>query len=242
MRPTWAMAATDGPQPAGFWRRYAAWSLDAAAVGVPTLLLSAHTWSARAEDLRSTVVSMLNLVAQRLTDALMQGGDPVRLAHELAGDASLQSAMAATLAQIRALLFMPVLWFVVLAAIYWIGFEASRWQATPGKRALRMRTTDLTGARPGRMRATLRHAAGALSWLTLNLGHALAAWTPQKRALHDYLAGTRVIVDEGADTALPAWARCWLWLQAVVALLSSAWLYLYLLGALQSAVGSAPYY
>src|SRR3546814_8479267 len=34
------------------------------------------------------------------------------------------------------------------------------------------------------------------SWLTFNLGHALAALPPQKRALHDYLAGTRVRSDE----------------------------------------------
>jgi hypothetical protein len=39
----------------------------------------------------------------------------------------------------------------------------------------------------------LRHAAGSLSWLTLNLGHLLAALPPHKRALHDWIAGARVV-------------------------------------------------
>ena len=233
--------ADDGRQPAGFWRRYAAWSLDAAIIAVPTLLLSADTWPARTQALRAAAVPMLNLIAQRLTDALMQGGDPLRLAHELASEEQLRLAMDATFAQIRALLLTPLLWFAVFAAIYWICFEASRWQATPGKRALHLRTEALSGERLGWGYAIARHCAGALSWLTLNLGHVLAAWTPQKRALHDYVAGTRVTIDAGVSTALPAWAKGWLWLQAVAALLSSAWLYLYLLGALQSAVGSALY-
>lgn len=226
--------------PAGFWQRYAAWSLDAAIVAVPTLLLSANAFPPHIQALRATVVPMLNQIAQRLTDVLMQGGDPLRLAQQLAGEAQLRLAMDALFAQTRALLAAPLLWFVAFAAIYWIGFEASRWQATPGKRALRLRTAEMTNTGLGWKRAALRHAAGALSWLTLNLGHALAAWTPQKRALHDIVAGTRVVVD-GGDTRLPAWAKAWLLLQAVAALWFSAWLYLSLLGSLRSAVDSALY-
>lgn len=237
MQPMQAMA--EAATPAGFWKRYAAWSLDAAIVAVPTWLMSAGEWPARVEALRAAAVPMLNLIAQRLTDALMRGGDPLRLAHELAGDPQLQSAMDATTAQIHALLAAPLLWFVVFAAIYWIGFEASRWQATPGKRALHLRTTNFDGERLAWPRAILRHVAGALSWITLNLGHALAAWTPQKRALHDYVAGTRVLQADGASRTLPAWAKIWLLLQAVATLCFSAWLYLYLLGALRSAVDSA---
>lgn len=225
--------------PAGFWMRYAAWSLDAAIVAVPTWLISAGEWPARVQALRETALPMLNLIAQRLTDALMQGGDPLRLAQQLAAEPQLRSAIDATSANLHALLIAPLLWFVVFAAIYWIGFEASPWQATPGKRALHLRTTGLEGERLAWPRAILRHVAGALSWLTLNLGHALAAWTPQKRALHDYVAATRVLLVDGASRTLPAWAKVWLLLQAAATLVFSAWLYLYLLGALRSAVDSA---
>ncbi len=231
----------EAARPAGFWRRYAAWSLDAALVAVPTYLASAGAFPARLLALRSAVSPLVNLIAQRLTDALMQGGDPLRLAQQLAQEPRLRFAIDDVIARVHALLLPPLLWFVVFAAIYWIAFEASPWHATPGKRALRIRVADRDGAAPGWIRTVSRHAAGALSWLTLNLGHALAAWTPQKRALHDFLAGTRVLANDGADTALPAWAKAWIALQIAATLLCAAWLYLHLLGTLQTAVDSALY-
>lgn len=234
-----AMVA-DAARPAGFWQRYAAWSLDAAIVAVPVLLLTADDISSRAKALPAAFMPALHLMAQRLTDTLMEGGDPMQLPYQLAAEPQLRLAMEATFAQLNALLAMPMLWFAAFAAIYWIGFEASRWQATPGKRAMHLRTMVLADPGLGWRRAALRHVAGALSWLTLNLGHALAAWTPQKRALHDFVAGTRVIAVDG-NARLPAWAKAWLLLQAVAALWSSAWLYLSLLNALQTAVDSSLY-
>ncbi|MND00767.1 hypothetical protein D3C83_194950 [compost metagenome] len=46
----------------------------------------------------------------------------------------------------------------------------------------------------------------------LNLGHALAGWRHDRRALHDLIAGTQVL----ADGPMPRWARAWLQLQALV--------------------------
>jgi len=40
----------------------------------------------------------------------------------------------------------------------------------------------------------LREAASLLSWLTLNLGHALALAAPRRQALHDRIAGTRILL------------------------------------------------
>ena len=45
-----------------------------------------------------------------------------------------------------------------IAAIYFIGFEASRWQATPGKRLLGLRVETVEGARLSVGRALLRLA------------------------------------------------------------------------------------
>lgn len=230
----------DGPQPAGFWRRYAAWSLDAAIVAMPVLVLSAAGLHTHLQALVSSFVSLLMMLAQRLADALMQGGNLLPLATALAHENAPRAALEAVIGDLRTLLLPPIAWFALFAAGYWIGFERSPLQATPGKRVLGLRVSDLDGQALGWRRATLRHFAGAPSWLLLNLGHALAAWTPQKRALHDYVAGTRVIV-EGDDAGLPVWAKVWLLLQAVTALWLSAWLYLSLLGALRSAVDNALY-
>jgi uncharacterized RDD family membrane protein YckC len=95
--------------------------------------------------------------------------------------------------------------YVLLAGAYFIGMEASSRQATFGKLALGLKVTALDGSRPGTARVAGRFVAASLSWLTLNLGHALAGWTRERRALHDFLAGTRVENADPANTAMPAW-------------------------------------
>ncbi|TWH99107.1 RDD family protein [Luteimonas cucumeris] len=231
--------AEGSTRPAGFWQRYVAWSLDAAIVAVPTLLFSMAGLRMHLQALVGDFVSLTMMLAQRLVDGLMQGTQVMQLASSLAHEPALQAAMATILDDLRVLLLPPVAWFALFAACYWIGFERSPWQATPGKRALGLRVTDIDGEALDWRRATARHFAAAPSWLLLNLGHALAAWTPQKRALHDYIASTRVAADRGA--VLPLWAKAWLLLQAMAALALGAWFYLSLLGALRSAIDSAPY-
>jgi uncharacterized RDD family membrane protein YckC len=138
------------------------------------------------------------------------------------------------------LLQMVVPWLVgyaLLAALYHVGFERSRWLGSPGKHVLSLRVVDAqTGTRPSLQQSVIRHAGGALSWLSLNLGHALAALPPQKRALHDYIAGTRVVM-EGSNARLPAWARAWLALQCIGALAAIAWLLQRYVATLQASLG-----
>ncbi|MCR6495019.1 hypothetical protein LJB71_01325 [Thermomonas sp. S9] len=82
---------------------------------------------------------------------------------------------------------------------------------------------DAAGARASAGRVLLRHLAAGLSWASLNLGHALIAFPPHL-ALHDRMSGTRVLA-RGGDPRLPAWARTWLWLQALAGVFALAWLY-----------------
>ena len=69
---------------------------------------------------------------------------------------------------------------------------SSRWQATLGKLALGLRVTDEYGQRITFLRATGRHFAKYLSWMTICIGFIMVAFTERRQALHDFVAGTLV--------------------------------------------------
>lgn len=91
--------------------------------------------------------------------------------------------------ELTALLFAsfmtPLLYFTLL--------EYSKWQATIGKLIFRLRVTDVQGRRLSFGRAISRNLGKSLSTLTLGIGYLICAFTPRKRALHDFLAGTVVL-------------------------------------------------
>jgi len=233
-----AMRAVPALSPAGFWRRYAAWSLDAAIVAIPVVAL---TWSRTLLALHG-VPAAFEALATRMTTLLIDGLDsmqpPVSLALTWMSDHDLRAASDALQSSLGSAVQPALTAFVAVAAAYWIACECSPWQATPGKCALGLVVTDVDSQPISFGRAVFRHVAGALSWLMLNLGHALAAWPPHKRALHDHMAGTRVLqVQENAR--LPTWARAWLALQALLTITSFAWLLQAMQDALRSAVDIA---
>lgn len=82
---------------------------------------------------------------------------------------------------------------IVIGWIYFAAFESSARQATPGKMAIGIRVTDLSGRRIGFARATGRHFGKIISALLLLVGFLMAAFTPRKQALHDIMAGTLVV-------------------------------------------------
>jgi hypothetical protein len=127
---------------------------------------------------------------------------------DLSDPAALASAQDALLGLVPALLWLTVastLGYVVLAGAYFIGMEASSRQATLGKQALGLKVTARDGDRPTFGQVAGRFVAASLSWLTLNVGHALAGWTRERRALHDFIAGTRVENVDPANTDMPGW-------------------------------------
>ncbi len=85
---------------------------------------------------------------------------------------------------------------VVLAVLWWLYFVVG-WGvlgSTPGKRLLGLAVIDHAGRYPiGPVRAQLRLVAYAVSSLPLCAGHLLVAFRSDHRALHDILAGTRVV-------------------------------------------------
>jgi uncharacterized RDD family membrane protein YckC len=221
--------------PAGFLAREAAWSLDAAIVLVATALLTWTKVTIALGVLQQAWRQLQHVAAARMAEALSQVSDPAGLVSQLFRAPALRETAANAESAVYGVLLPPLLVFAALAAAYWIGFERSAWQATPGKRALALQVTDLRGRRLDGARAARRHVAGALSWLTLNLGHALAAVPPQKRALHDYIAGTRVVHGDG-EPRLPGWAKAWVALQVLLAVGLPVWLVFRYIAGLQAAL------
>jgi uncharacterized RDD family membrane protein YckC len=76
---------------------------------------------------------------------------------------------------------------------YFVLFEWLGRQATIGKRLTGCRLTNKTGGRVGIVRVLGRNLLKPISALPCFLGFLIAAFMPQKQALHDLIAGTRVV-------------------------------------------------
>lgn len=91
-------------------------------------------------------------------------------------------------------LFTGILLFV--QPVYFICFNGFL-SATPGKRLFRLKIEKADGRRLGFFGASIRYICGLVTQMTLvwlwGIGYLIAAVDPQKRALHDFFAGTRVV-------------------------------------------------
>jgi uncharacterized RDD family membrane protein YckC len=81
---------------------------------------------------------------------------------------------------------------LVLSAVYFVGFIGTCGQ-TPGKMLFAVRVVRRDGQRVGYARAFVRWVGYGLGILTLGLGFLGALLNRDRRALHDCLAGTRVV-------------------------------------------------
>lgn len=78
--------------------------------------------------------------------------------------------------------------------LYYSVFECGSWQATPGKRILGLRVTDVGGNRIGFGRASGRYFAKIISaFPTLCIGFLMVGITQKKQGLHDKLIDTLVL-------------------------------------------------
>lgn len=78
-------------------------------------------------------------------------------------------------------------------ALAYVTFFIGKFQATPGKMALRLRVVLPSGGKVSYLRAFGRFFAEFLSSMTLLIGYAMAGFDEEKRALHDRLCNTRVV-------------------------------------------------
>ncbi len=91
-----------------------------------------------------------------------------------------------------------LVWGIMIFAhwLYCALFESSARQATPGKLALRIKVTDLNGARISFGRASGRFFAEWLTGCTFGVGYLMVAFTKKRQALHDMIAETVVVGGE----------------------------------------------
>jgi uncharacterized RDD family membrane protein YckC len=151
---------------AGFWKRVAAYIIDAIILYIPNLLIM----KAMGGDAAQATLKQALLAAP---------GDP--------------HAMLAAYQHYYSTMGTAMLITAVLAWLYFALLESSPWQATLGKLALAMRVTDLDGHRISFPRALGRYLAKFLSVLILCIGFLMVAWTRRKQGLHDMIAGTLVL-------------------------------------------------
>jgi uncharacterized RDD family membrane protein YckC len=78
--------------------------------------------------------------------------------------------------------------------VYYVYFLSQK-GATLGKMLMGVKVVTAKGGPISVGRAIGRYFARNLSWMTLFIGYIMAAFDDQKRALHDYICGTRVIRD-----------------------------------------------
>jgi uncharacterized RDD family membrane protein YckC len=95
----------------------------------------------------------------------------------------------ALLLRVNATLFVPLL---LLRSLYTAAFHA--WVgATPGKLALGLKLVAMNGGKPGLGRVLLRTLLETITLATLGIGFGVMMLGGDGRALHDLLAGTRVV-------------------------------------------------
>jgi len=172
--------------PAGFWKRYVAYFIDIVLVYIVLELLTRMFFSDRG--------------AGEQMQALLSA---VQNHQSLSPDQTAQ--LERTAAALSGLVVFSSIAYMVIAGIYFVLCESSAWQATLGKRLIGIKVVDAAGERIGPGRALGRFFAAGLSWLTMNIGHAMAAWTSEHRALHDFVADTRVENVDPSRSQMPLW-------------------------------------
>jgi uncharacterized RDD family membrane protein YckC len=215
------VGAGTSPRPAGFWPRAAAWTLDAAVLA-PLALAIAWPWLQPAlTHWQAAAWAVFGLAGDRARADALAGTPLPLLAFTLLHDPGLREAAMALQRATWSVSVPAILAFAALGAAWNVIGEHSRWRGSGGKRLLGLQVAGRDGPRPGVARSLARHFAGTASWATLNLGHAMAALPPAHLALHDRLAGTRVLSTRHAS--LPWWAKAWLALLGAALLGLTAW-------------------
>ena len=170
LRPgTFRAAALEEAIPVGFWARLAAYLVDMIIVSI--------------------IVGLVWSIISLATGIKVPEFNPVPQPTDLEG---LLQAFSAYIEQLR-----PVFWIYMLSGrvvhlVYDVCFNG-RFGATPGKMLIGARIVRADGSPLGYGRAALRWLAARVSDFSFGIGYLFIAVRSDKRALHDLMAGTKVI-------------------------------------------------
>jgi uncharacterized RDD family membrane protein YckC len=152
---------------ASFWQRFGAWLVDLFVLAVPSMIAMYFLGGIDAY--------------KHLMEQMQSSGGSDMSAAILEYAAATQSSTIAAL---------------IITFLYYMLFEASKWQATPGKLALRLRVTDIHGERITLARSAARNVvrlSGLIYGLIPVICYITVAWTQRKQGLHDMMASTFVL-------------------------------------------------
>lgn len=150
---------------AGFWLRFVALVIDGIIVGVAQSFI---------------IVPILGVFGFNLANNL-QDGD-MSEAEAIGMVASIMATMGTT-----------ILISSILAMLYYVLMETSKYQATVGKIALGLKVTDMNGEKLDVTKSLIRNLSKIISGLILYIGYIMAGFTDKKQALHDMIASTLVV-------------------------------------------------
>lgn len=88
-----------------------------------------------------------------------------------------------------------MLFSILIGIAYYASFHSSKWQATIGKKLLKIKVTTMDGRRISFIRATVRYIVMFGLSNIFFIGYLLALFTKRKQALHDLIARTEVRKD-----------------------------------------------
>jgi uncharacterized RDD family membrane protein YckC len=88
--------------------------------------------------------------------------------------------------------FVPAINMLV-SFLYFVLFECSSYQATPGKMALGLKVIDTTARRISFARSLARWFGKIISGAIFGIGFLMIAFSEKKQGLHDRMAGTFVV-------------------------------------------------
>ncbi len=166
-RRTLAVSA-EQPSYAGFWVRAGAFIVDSFIISIPLTILS---------------IPLVGYNMFQIMPYMEQYNQTQTVSPE----------MASALFLFWGTMLLVQLISIVFFWLYFALFESSSKQATWGKQLFGLHVTDSQGQRISFARATGRTFAKIISYAILYIGFMMAGWTKEKCALHDFIAGTRVV-------------------------------------------------
>lgn len=161
-------------KPAGFWIRFAAFIIDS---------------------------FILLMVIWPIYYAYMPTLRPLIEEFSAAVSASdITAANNANMAIYKQLLKGPIPIAMAINIIYFSVLEASRFQATLGKRMVDIKVTDKNGNRISLLQSFARNLAKLLSSLPFYIGYLIAGVSRRKQALHDLMTGSFIVIGKAPAT------------------------------------------